>query len=307
MKLKSGNKYVEGGVQMEVDGIINQIDKAKNNPLTVVKWKVTDMKSSWESKVTMNLFHTNQGVHFQGGNTNENMTTCSLAAKLFESFCYDLMAKKGLRIEAIRETLLKMDLRKKYGSQPRKQNKKIIKDDIFKCDSCHYTTVTKIELKKHLFLMHLKKPHPTAMKTVPLKTTKEPKKVDVEPDVECLECRFSCREEHELDSHMETVHKKTVLKREKKEGQLLKYNVHLNEIIRENSKLNKADSENAKLLDGLQAKEQEYISKIESMKIQTKTLIQGKENADVSYQEASKVIADMQRVITEQNEKIQSY
>ena len=88
------------------------------------------------------------------------------------------------------------------------------------------------------------------------------------------------------------------------EGQLLKYNVNLNEIIRENSKLNKADYENAKLMEGLQAKVQEYISTIESMKIQNKTLIQGKENAEVSYQEASKVIADMQRVNTEQNVKL---
>ena len=81
------------------------------------------------------------------------------------------------------------------------------------------------------------------------------------------------------------------------EGQLPKYNVNLNEIIRENSKLNKADYESAKLMEGLQAKEQEYISTIESMKIQNKTLIQGKENAEVSYQE---VIADMQRVIAGQ-------
>ena len=267
---------------MEVDGKINQIHKAKNNPVTVVKWQVTDMKSSWESKVTMNLYHTNKGVHFQGGSRNENKTSCSLAAKFFESFCYGLMDKKGQRIEAIRDTLLKMDLRKKYGSQPRKQNKKTTKDEFFKCDSCHYTTVTKTELKRHLFVTHLKKPHPTAMKAVSVKTTKESVKVDVEPDVECLQCRFSCKEEHELDNHMEMVHKKNLRERERMENSLRKYNSNLNELVRENSKLNRAHFLNTNILKEWQAKELDYIMTIENMKSQTKTLIESKEKAEAS-------------------------
>ena len=115
VKMKPGDKFVDKdvGIQMELDSLGKQMDKKENNPVTVLKWKVTETTMNWESQVAMNLYHTNQGVHFQGGSTNGNVTSCSLASTFFETFCQELKEKRGVRIEGIRNTLLKMDLRKK--------------------------------------------------------------------------------------------------------------------------------------------------------------------------------------------------
>ena len=64
----------------------------------------------------MVLNHTNQGVHFQGGNRNGAVSSCSLAANFFESYCNNLRLKKVQRIQDIKEVLLKLDARKNYGS-----------------------------------------------------------------------------------------------------------------------------------------------------------------------------------------------
>ena len=122
-----------------------------------------------------------------------------------------------------------MDLRKNYGSKPKKQKKTIIKEDIFKCDSCHYTIVVKTELKRHMFLIHQKKPHPTAMKKVSVKSDSKSK--EKEPPVECLRCWYSCKAEEELVTHTEKIHEKEESEQKKLEGELIYFNSNRNQMV----------------------------------------------------------------------------
>ena len=169
-ELKPGRKFYNDSskVEMEVESVQKQTDKASNTPVTAVKWKIEDKQNTWESKVNMLLYHTNQGVHFQGGSKNGEITSCHLAADFFESYCRALQQTKGSRIQEIKEYLLQLDARRKYGAQPMKKShkKKQDTDTVLKCDKCHFKTVTKTELKRHLFLIHQNKPHPTTMKSV---------------------------------------------------------------------------------------------------------------------------------------------
>ena len=63
---------------------VEQVEKKENNPATVVKLKVTNLESKFESKVTMNLYHSSQGFHLQGGRRQGKNTSCSLAATVFQ-------------------------------------------------------------------------------------------------------------------------------------------------------------------------------------------------------------------------------
>ena len=247
------------------------------------------------------MYHTNQCVHFQGGERRGISTSCSLAGEFFESFCQKLRTRKADRIEEIKDFLLKLDGRKKYGSQPlKKSTNKVKEDNTLKCDSCHYKTVTKSELKRHLFLTHQKKAHPTSMKTVTFKLDKEPKSNDHEEvnlDSECLDCHFSCKEESELDVHMKTVHQKVVTTVVVTEQERADQTRLLNELWIENSVLiNEKNS--------LKIKQQEMIEDMTTMKSDIGSLISGKEKAEAAYQEATKVIAQQQGRLTEQNETI---
>ena len=103
-ELKPGRKFFNESskVVMEVESIQKQTDKASNTPVTVVKWKIEDKQNTWESNVTMLLYHTNQGVHFQGGSQRSGVTSCSLG----ESYCRTLKETKGARIQDIKEYIL---------------------------------------------------------------------------------------------------------------------------------------------------------------------------------------------------------
>ena len=48
-ELKPHRKFHDESTQvwMEVDGVVKQVDKGKNNPATVVKWKIDDKKNKW--------------------------------------------------------------------------------------------------------------------------------------------------------------------------------------------------------------------------------------------------------------------
>ena len=273
--------------------------------MTVVKWRVTDLKDNWESNVTMNLYHTNQGIHFQGGSRKGARTSCSLAANILELWCQKLMKVKATRISEIRETLMNLDLRKRFGSQPLKKKKKQEEEETYKCDNCHYKTVSKSELKRHTYLTHQKRPHPTKMKTVTFKTNKDSKEEQQWlADVECLKCRFSCREEKELDNHMLNVHKKEDQEKEQGANTILTMNADRNALVRENSMLRRTHFEKEKYLGLLKGKEQEYITTIALLEKQVKDLICMKSKTEESYQEASRVIAEIQRTNTAQSEKL---
>ena len=138
-------------------------DKADNNPKTVIRWKVDDEKNKFESSVTLNLYNTNQGIHFQGGRRNGKVTSCSLAASMFETWSMIMIRDKEQRIRMMKETILGMDLRRKPfltanrllvkpGPQPKTE---------FKCDLCAYKSVKETELKRHMYILHRNKTCPT--------------------------------------------------------------------------------------------------------------------------------------------------
>ena len=129
-QIKEGTNYHNNNsrVAMKIEKVIKQLDIKGNNPATNVKWKVSDTKKKWNSHVTMNMYHTNQGVHFQGGERKGDVTSCSLAGDFFELMCSNTLKAKSVRISEIKEMLLKLDARKKYGSQPIKKKKKIEED-----------------------------------------------------------------------------------------------------------------------------------------------------------------------------------
>ena len=80
-----------------------------------------------------------------------------------------------------------------------------------------------------------------------------------------------------------------------------------NYMSRENSRLKRSYYELEKYIRDLKSKEKKYIDTISPMKTQVKTLVENlnsKEEVVILYQDASRVIADQKRTITEQGEKI---
>ena len=70
MKLVPGQTAQSNNVNFEVEGKTDQMDRVNNNPVSVIKLKVTEITTKFESKVTLKLYHSNQGVHIQGGRRN---------------------------------------------------------------------------------------------------------------------------------------------------------------------------------------------------------------------------------------------
>ena len=295
----------QNGVEMKVEKVIKQLDKKGNNPVTVVKWEVSNLSKGYTSKVTMNMYHTNQGVHFQGGERTGEITTCSLAAECFELMCNNTQNTKSVRISEIKEMLLRLDARKKYGSQPVKQKKQMAGDTTLKCDSCHYKTVVKAELKRHMFLTHQKRPHPTTMKTVTFKLTdiQETKAAKKESDSlsECLKCYKSFKGEDELETHDKTVHKPEDVVGDQKIVDTTKL---LKDLQIENNVLWQAQAEHKIHLEKLRVREQEMIANMTTMKGDITHLIKEREQVEQAYQEASKAVVDQQGIINEQSETI---
>ena len=209
-------------------------DKKDNNTQSTIKWKVKDEKNNFETKVTMLMYHTNQGVHIQGGRRNGQVTSCSIAADLFEIFTMIVIRDKAERIKMIKETILGMDLRRKpfqvasrlmMKSAPEAKN-------TFKCDLCHYKSTKLTELKRHIYILHKCKSTPDIRKITEAKKragsppkTERPSKKEAEdkpspsktpdqqsstnlvfPSVDCLRCDFECEEENILDDHIKEMH-----------------------------------------------------------------------------------------------------
>ena len=93
------------------------MDKKDNNPATIIKLKVTELATNFESNVTLNLYHSNQGVHLQGGRRNGKVTSCSLVATFLMEFFKNVKASQGKRIYNVRYALLNVDLRKNFGNK----------------------------------------------------------------------------------------------------------------------------------------------------------------------------------------------
>ena len=141
---------------------MNQVDNVNNNPTTVIKMKVTEIQTEFESKVTMNLYHSNQGVHLQGGRRKGSITSCSLLAIFLEDFFKKVHRTQSVRIQNVRNVLLGLDLRKNYGkNQTSKKGQQVEKGkkDQFNCSQCHYKTILETEMKRHMYGMHHKDNH----------------------------------------------------------------------------------------------------------------------------------------------------
>ena len=113
MKLKRGYTEIKNGVKIEVESKMNQVDNVDNNPTTVIKMKITEIKTDFQSKVTLNLYHSNQGFHIQGGRRNGNMTSCSLLADFLEDFFNNIKHTFPERIKSVCDILLGLDLQNK--------------------------------------------------------------------------------------------------------------------------------------------------------------------------------------------------
>ena len=86
LKLPMGYVTTEKGTKLEVEAKIDQIEKDGKNLASIMKVKVTEIKSGFESKATINMYHTNQGFHIQGGRRSGNVTSCSLVADFLVDF-----------------------------------------------------------------------------------------------------------------------------------------------------------------------------------------------------------------------------
>ena len=201
--------------------------------------------------------------------------------------------------------LLKLVARKKYGSQPVKQKKQIAGDTNLKCDSCHYKTVVKAELKRHMFLTRQKRPHPTTMKTVTFKLTnmQETKVAKKESEClsKCLKCYTCFKGEDELETHDITVHKPEEVVGEQTRVDTTKV---LKDLQLENGVLLQTQAEHKIHLEKIKVREQDMIANMTTMKGDITHLIQGREQVETANQEASKVVVQQQGIITEQSETI---
>ena len=164
----------ENGNKLEVESKTNQVEKGGNNPTSLMKVKVTELKTGFESKATINMYHTNQGFHIQGGRRSGNVTTCSLVADFLVDFFKNILLKNAPRIRNVKDVLLGLDLRKNYKNmQP--PSKKMVKQmkALFNCTQCHYRTVLQTEMKRHNFKQHQHQKNLTQIESIDKKETKD--------------------------------------------------------------------------------------------------------------------------------------
>ena len=210
----------ENHVKMVVEKKNNEEDKEENIPKTVIKWTVTDEKNQFESNVTINMYHTNQSVHIQGGRRSGKVTTCGLAADMFETWSMLVCRDKSERIRMFKDAILEMDLRKKpFQTAKKLQFKSILAPVHFVCDFCPYKSVKQTELRRHIFILHRNRTNPDVRKLTDAKkrlasppkaapppkkevNTKKKDKEETIEKVECLLCKFDSDTETEMDKHM---------------------------------------------------------------------------------------------------------
>ena len=210
-KLKPGDTIEDNEKKAEavVESISDQKDIAGNNPVSNIKFKVNVKSEGFVSQVTMNLYHSSQGVHLQGGRRKGENTSCSIMANIFENMCQNMTINKAQRIKSIKIALLNIDLRKKYTNQAKPLKTKIVTKvekvkgrDVYLCDLCDYNTVIKGLMQRHKFIRHHTPVKPEAS-TVP---KKEVKSDEIQVEEECMLCTFSCKHETDLKEHQLRVH-----------------------------------------------------------------------------------------------------
>ena len=108
------------------------MDRVNNNPVSVIKLKVTEITTKFESKVTLKLYHSNQGVHIQGGRRNCKVTSCSLVANFFQEYFKSIYINHRERVQQIIDCPLSVDLIKNYGIDKKISKGKKMEKDMYK-------------------------------------------------------------------------------------------------------------------------------------------------------------------------------
>ena len=129
LKMSQRQPEEKNGVKLLIESKTEQVDKKENNPATIVKLKVTNLGSQFESKVTMNLYHSSQGVHLQGGRRQGKVTSCLLVATYLKEFFKETLENKKPLIRKVKETRLQIDMRKNYHKKQTPKSEKINKKD----------------------------------------------------------------------------------------------------------------------------------------------------------------------------------
>ena len=315
MKLSTGQCDQDENFKIEVESKTSQVDKGVNNPASVIKLKVTDLATKFESKVTMLMYHSNQGVHLQGGQTDGSITSCSLAGDFFEAYFKNIMITQRERIKKVKESIMAMDLRRNYAKESAIKTRKKIEKDVkvmVKCPECDYKTFVQTEFKRHTFRMHSKvklrepenidkvKPckaeevnvHPVTHTSPATTDNTGEQSNEVKPS--CLTCRFECNYESELDTHMHMVHQvpRPNPRAVHPDGNHCQDCKTKEDVIMEHiQKVERLELENLHIQTDL-----------DSSKAENKLLTEQKNKIEKDYQEAGRTISQQQRKLTETNE-----
>ena len=230
-KLDPGSFSELNNVKMELlESIKDQSDEVYNNPVSLMKWKVSQTiqgNMTWETTTTMLMYHTKQRIHLQGGRRNGDVTSVSLAADFMEGWCKIIFETHREKIHSVKEALLTMDLRKNYGGMQLRQKFNQTKENektLFKCELCHYKLVHKTDLVRHSYAIHqtktaspesVKETDGTATKRKSVQfsdSSKMPRVLEGVPEeeeeyhTECLLCKLECKNELDLNEHIKYIH-----------------------------------------------------------------------------------------------------
>ena len=162
--IKKGDEYMDDnlGVIIKATMVRRKFTKIKKeNPEASVWYDVTDLRTGITSKCVQHMYHTNQGVHLQGGKRIGKVTTTSMVADYLEKEWTELIQVSGdiikHNIKAIEnidikqfETELKNKQKNGVGGSKTDINNQV-KHDCFMCD---YKSVFDYQMKRHMYMIH---------------------------------------------------------------------------------------------------------------------------------------------------------
>ena len=286
------------GVRIEAISKTNHIDKGDNNPATTIKLKVLELSTKFESNATINLYHSNQGVHIQGGRRHGRVTSCSLVGEFLQEFFKNVLASQGKRIFNVRHALINVDLRKNYNKPEKTTKGKQIEKTLLSCPKCDYRTCQQTEMKRHTFKQHQKemlrgnqnKVFEEGSKTVEPPVSETQAKLPQEEKSECVRCYNSCEHEQEFNNHTKTKHDTT-------NGQECKECKTKDELI----------SEQQNKIDRLELGISDIEIHLKTSTLENKKITEEKESLIKDYNDASRVIAEQQRKLTVSEETVKVF
>ena len=342
-KLTTGQSSETDEVKLEVETSTTQKDTEDNTAITVIKLKVTQKSEGevkWETNATMLLYHSKQRIHLQGGRRNGKVTSVSLVANFLDGFNKSMLLNHQTKIQSMKEALLTMDLRRNYGGVKTRQKQNPWKGrepPLLKCELCHYKTIQKTELTRHMYSLHPdKSTSPEAAKSdsrikrksvqfaasnkLPKITEESSEEEDeAENAMDCIQCKYECKDETVLHEHIKYIH--TI-------PQTFKDVIKMKDIVDVSTialSLSKEASSEPRTIDSkdeeikdLKLKLVNAVNMIENLHLEVTGLkvdlknereekdkaTEAKTETEKCYQEAAKVISQQSRKIIESNETI---